>query len=192
MSTIFIIKSDTINLEKYTIKDLPGSSGRLDVIARCVLAALIRDDSFIEDTQIWTFLGNYGAFIFDTNKLDYQTFPKNELKLAKAMVELIQRNSPDSLRNVPIKIATIIDIINELMQKKYTIYILEERGKDFLRELQFIPSIKRAFVIGNQSGDFVSSEEICRFNLSNLSFGPKSYLASSIIRLIQIYLERKK
>ncbi|TFF63532.1 MAG: tRNA (pseudouridine(54)-N(1))-methyltransferase TrmY, partial [Promethearchaeota archaeon] len=38
---IFFIKSESVNLKNYTIKDIPGSSGRLDVISRCLLSGLL-------------------------------------------------------------------------------------------------------------------------------------------------------
>ncbi len=192
MSTIFIIKSDTIKLDNYLIKDLPGSSGRLDVIARCILAALFNEDSFTQDTQIWIFLERYGNLIFDTNKLDYNIFPKTELKLAKLIVELIQNQEKRSFWSVLKNDKNIFDTIKQLIKNGYKIYVLKEGGRDFFNETTLIPSKNRVFVVGNQTGDFVDSEELQRLGLTTLSFGSKSYLASSIIRLIQIHLDKKK
>jgi len=52
MSIVFFIKSASVDLSKYTIKDLPGSSGRLDVTVRCILAALLNNVGFEKDIQI--------------------------------------------------------------------------------------------------------------------------------------------
>ncbi len=46
MNLIFFIKSATVDLKNYTIKDIPGSSGRLDVISRCILAAILSNNNF--------------------------------------------------------------------------------------------------------------------------------------------------
>jgi len=52
MVLTFFIKSATVDISRYTIKDPLGSSGRLDVISRCILSALLRNDSFEKDVQI--------------------------------------------------------------------------------------------------------------------------------------------
>ncbi|MHA1487281.1 MAG: hypothetical protein ACTSSC_08925, partial [Promethearchaeota archaeon] len=67
MNLIFFIKSATVDIGRYTIKDIPGSSGRLDVISRCVLSALTISTNLEENIQIWVFLDKYGTFVFDSD-----------------------------------------------------------------------------------------------------------------------------
>ena len=45
------------------------------------------------------------------------------------------------------------------------------------------------FIIGDQSGDLLDNLELKELKLANLSFGNRSYLASSIIRLIKMNLQ---
>ena len=78
MTIIFFIKSKTVNIDKYNIKDIPGSSGRLDVISRCILSAILNNNDFERKTQIWVFLDLYSTFIFNPESFDYKIFPKNE------------------------------------------------------------------------------------------------------------------
>ncbi|MFW9896782.1 MAG: hypothetical protein ACFFD7_13335, partial [Candidatus Thorarchaeota archaeon] len=85
MNLYFFIRSQTINLDNYTIRDIPGSSGRLDVISRCILAALLGKEGFERNIGIWVFLDNYGTYIFNSN-LNYEIFPKNELLLTDHFV----------------------------------------------------------------------------------------------------------
>ena len=89
MILTFLIKSSTVSLTNYTIKDIPGSSGRLDVISRCILAALLNKDSFDLRINIWVFLDNYGTLVFDPHAFDYNTFPKNELRFSDCLVDLL-------------------------------------------------------------------------------------------------------
>ena len=65
MNLTFFIKSPTVNLNNYTIKDIPGSSGRLDVISRCILAAILSEGDFEVNVKIWVFLDNYGTYVFE-------------------------------------------------------------------------------------------------------------------------------
>ena len=89
MILTFLIKSTTVSLNNYTIKDIPGSSGRLDVISRCILAALLDKDYFDLRVNIWVFLDNYGTLVFDPQAFDYDTFPKNELRFSDCLVDLL-------------------------------------------------------------------------------------------------------
>ncbi|GAG75251.1 unnamed protein product [marine sediment metagenome] len=93
MKTIFFIKSSTVNLENYYIKDIQGTSGRLDVVSRCVLSAITSDNKLEKDIQIWAFLDKYGTFVFDSNTFNNDTFPKNEILLTDYFVDFIKKGN---------------------------------------------------------------------------------------------------
>ena len=195
MSIIFFIKSTSVDISKYNIKDLPGSSGRLDVISRCVLAALSNKDNFEKNVQIWVFLENYGTFIFDSERFEYDVFPKNELLFTNYFVNLIRnRNSIIKLKDNPLKAVQIskIGIFEALKQFKelnYAIFVLNESGEDIFTHFKELRSNKEViFVIGSQSGDVINSKDLLAMNFTNVSLGTQSYLASSVIRLIKLYL----
>ncbi len=191
---IFLIRSSTVELSKYTIKNIPGSSGRFDVISRCILSALLGNDCFQKHVQIWIFLDKYGTYIFDSELLDHHSFPKNELKLANCLVELIiNKNNLEKIPNNPllgVKISSMqfFETIKTFLDKGFATAILEEDGIDFLKHVNKIDPEKQVFIIGNQSGDFLESEEFLELNIPKYTFGTTSYLASSIIRLIIFYL----
>ena len=193
-----MIRSGTVELSNYTIKNIPGSSGRLDVISRCILSALLKHDNFYENTQIWIFLDNYGTFIFDSELLDYQKFPKNELKLTDYIVELIKnKNQPEKipanpLINVIVSNVPIFDAIKSFSEKGFSAVILEEGGQDFFEQIEKFEKENTLFIIGNQTGDFLDSEEFTALKIPKINFGSTSYLASSIIRLITLYLKFEK
>ena len=193
MTTCFFIKSSTVDVSKYTIKDLVGSTGRLDVIVRCVLAVLLKENEFAKDVQTWTFLDNYGTFIFDSEQLDYSTFPKNELLFADWFKKLIEGNYPENtdnpLHSVKRSEKKIIEAINDFIELDYEVFTLSENGQNFSKCVEEIRSKSNLlFVVGNQTGDFIASKELLDLNLPSLSFGTGSYLASSIIRLIKLYI----
>ncbi len=195
MSIIFFIKSTSVDISKYNIKDLPGSSGRLDVISRCVLAALSNKDNFEKNVHIWVFLENYGTFIFDSERFEYDIFPKNELLFSNYFVNLIRnRDSIIKLKDNPLRAVQIskIDIIEALKQFKelnYAIFVLNESGEDIFTHFKEFRSNKGLiFVIGSQSGDVINSKDLSAMNFTNVSLGTQSYLASSVIRLIKLYL----
>lgn len=194
-SISFFIESATVDISKYNIKDIPGSSGRLDVISRCILSALLSKDSFEKNIQIWVFLVRYGTFLFNSEELEYKTFPKNEISLTDSFVKLIQkRNSKDKLEDNPLSQVKILEIniieaLTQFIELKYSVFVLSESGKNFLDHIDEIRSKKnKIFVIGNQSGEIVDSKELFAMNLPTFSLSNKSYLASSVIRLIKLHL----
>lgn len=196
MSLIFFINSSTVDITNYTIKDIPGSSGRLDVISRCILAVLLSgDNSFEKKVQIWVFLDKYGTFIFNSELLNYEIFPKNELKLTDYFVNLIRKNnSIKTLKNNPLNLVKtseigIIEALKEFIELNYKVFVLNENGENFFKYInKDIPKQDMIFVVGNQRGDFINSKDLLAMNLPNLSLGAQSYLSSSIIRLIKLSL----
>ncbi len=92
MNLIYFIESKTVDISKYTIKDIPGSSGRLDVISRCILSALILNNKLEKGVQIWVFLDKYGTFIFDSDLFNDELFPKNEILITDFFVEFIKKS----------------------------------------------------------------------------------------------------
>ncbi|MBY8982694.1 MAG: hypothetical protein KGD57_07085 [Candidatus Lokiarchaeota archaeon] len=196
MKINFLIKSETVNIDNYTIKDIPGSSGRLDVISRCILSALIDNDKFEESIQIFIFFNDYGTFIFNTEVLSYSEFPKNELLLSDYIVKLIKKkNDKNELNNNPLKLVDVknlsmIDYLKDLKENKKSIFVLKEDGDEFINILNKEALIDEIyFIIGNQSEDFINSKEFMKLNIKGISVGTKSYLASSVIRLIKFNLK---
>jgi len=82
------------------------------------------------------------------------------------------------------------DAIKNMVEKKYKIYVLNENGIDFkhvFKEISLEDNL--LFILGDQSGDLLKNEELKKLNLTNLSLGNRSYLASSTIRLIKMNLQ---
>ena len=193
---IFFIKSSTVTLSKYNIKDIPGSSGRLDVISRCILSALMMNNTLEKDVAIWIFLDKYGTFIFNSDLFNDEYFPKNEILLTDFFVEFIIKTKkreiyPETpLDSVKYSSLGIFDAIKNFVEKKYKIYVLDENGTDFKKVFTSLSSEDNfLFILGDQSGDLLNKEELKKLNLTNLSLGNRSYLASSTIRLIKMNLQ---
>ena len=196
MNLIFFIKSGTVDISKYTIKDIPGSSGRLDVISRCILSALIIGTDLEENIQIWVFLDKYGTFVFDSDLFNDETFPKNEILLTDFFVEFIKKTKKEEkypktpLDSIKYSKLDIFNAIKNFVEKKYKIFALNENGKDFKEVFEELNTKDNLlFILGDQSGDLLNNKELKKLNLVDISLGNRSYLASSTIRLIKINLQ---
>ena len=196
MNLIFFIKSGTVDIGKYTIKDIPGSSGRLDVISRCILSALTVGSDLEENIQIWVFLDKYGTFVFDSDLFNDETFPKNEILLTDFFVEFIKKTKKEEkypktpLDSIKYSKLDIFNAIKNFVEKKYKIFALNENGKDFKEVFEELNTKDNLlFILGDQSGDLLNNKELKKLNLVDISLGNRSYLASSTIRLIKINLQ---
>jgi len=195
MNLTFFIKSKTVILDKYTIKDVPGSSGRLDVISRCVLSAILGRESFEKEVQIWVFLDRYGTYIFNPEFFNYETFPKNELLFTDYFVRVLRkRENIEDLHSNPLKSVNhseidLIESIKHFQKLKYNLYLLREQSKDFFNELSSIKEKEKiVFIIGSQEDEYLNSNEILALQIPTISLGSQSYLASSVIRLLKLYI----
>ncbi len=195
MNLLFFIKSKTIDINNYTIKDIPGSSGRLDVISRCILSAILSNNDFERNIQIWVFLDRYGTFIFNPEFFNYEIFPKNELCFTDYFVKFLQKynttrdQSLNLLSSIKDSKMNIIEAINHFKQLNYDLYILYEQGQDFFKLLSSIQEKENiVFIIGSQEDDYIYSKELSALNLPMISIGNQSYLASSVIRLLKLHL----
>ncbi|MFX0034587.1 MAG: hypothetical protein ACFE9I_02965 [Candidatus Hermodarchaeota archaeon] len=195
MDLTFFIKSSTINIDNYTLKDIPGSSGRLDVISRCILATLLNKDRFEKNCQIWVFLDRYGTYIFNPEFFNYETFPKNELLFTDYFVGFLRkRHYTEDLRSNPLKSVNysemdLIESIIYFQKLKYDLYLLHEQSKDSFNELSSIKKKEKiVFILGSQDDEYLNSNEILALQIPTISLGNQSYLASSVIRLLKLYI----
>jgi len=193
MTLIFFIKSSTVDISNYYIKDIQGTSGRLDVISRCVLSALTSDNKLEKNIQIWAFLDKYGTFVFDSNSFNNDTFPKNEILLTDYFVDFIKKGDKkytvNPLDSIKCSNLDIFEAIKKFIKKKYQIFVLNESGVGFSKIfMDMSPKRNLLFLVGDQSGELINSKELMELKLTNLSLGNRSYLASSTIRLIKLNL----
>ncbi len=195
MNLVFFIKSATVDVDNYTIKDIPGSSGRLDVISRCILSAILGEDSFEKSVQIWVFLDRYGTFIFNPKFLDYEDFPKNELLFSDYFVDFLQTYSADEehhlnlLNSIKVSKMSILEAIRHFKTLNYNLYILCEQGQDFFKFLGSIQEKENiVFIVGSQEDEYFNSKELLALKIPAISIGNQSYLASSVIRLLKLYI----
>jgi tRNA (pseudouridine54-N1)-methyltransferase len=195
MNLVFFIKSKTVDLTNYSIKNVPGSSGRLDVISRCILAALLKESNFDLNVKIWVFLDNYGTYIFSPHSFDYNNFPKNELRFTNSLVDILLKKKLDEvivknpLQSIQKSKMNFIEAIQKYQELNYDNYVLKEDGTNFF-ELEFNIKEKEniLFILGSQEDNYLDSQDLLALNIPTISMGASSYLASSVIKLLKMHI----
>lgn len=183
----FLVKSTSgVTTDKFLIKDLTGTSGRLDIIFRCVLAAF----SFgINNICFHTVLHGPPnapkAVEFDGNQLE--TLPIDEIGMAKLFQSFLQPGVSNLPKGVMITKTSFVQLTQKLGQKG-PLFLLKEGAtpiQEYINDnLENISSNSSLNFVLSDSVDLERNEEDFLINTLYaipISLGANSYLASHCI-----------
>ena len=119
----------------------------------------------------------------------------NELLFTDYFVRFLRkRHYTEDLHSNPLKSVNysemdLIESIKYFQKLKYDLYLLHEQSKDFFSVLNGIKKKEKVvFIIGSQKDEYLRSKEILALEIPTISLGSQSYLASSVIRLLKLYI----
>lgn len=197
MKRIFILKASTARTDnKFTIKDLPGTSGRLDVVCRCILSSLLLSEGHRLDTIFYAVLEGppRPSITVEVNGEKIENLPRDELKVALILKELLDpEKTPDTVSGFKLMNKGFQDIVEEKLCESET-YFLHRAGKNINEVLSGFPNLKRpqlTFILGDHIGlNQNDIKYLVEMGIKPISLGPKEYLGSHCISLIQEKLNR--
>ncbi|MCP4762075.1 MAG: hypothetical protein GY870_09850 [archaeon] len=103
--TLFIVRSNSIKYKGYDFKNIPTSTGRADVLARIIIAALIEPNYINDSIGVWLFFND--AFfdeLFDCLYNNHKIYPNEEINgKFQPFSVLITSKSPYFLNQMRIK-----------------------------------------------------------------------------------------
>ncbi|ASJ16970.1 tRNA (pseudouridine(54)-N(1))-methyltransferase TrmY [Thermococcus chitonophagus] len=196
---VFIIKANEAHTDfDFSLKDLPGTSGRIDLICRSLNAAFHLSHSFRKNVRVYvTFLGPPDppkTIRFEGSRIKPKILNPDELSTAKLIGKALKasggiRGPSQEVEVFPgvfVSRMTFEDVIRK--NTRFNLYVLEEGGED-LFSTKF-PRDNVAFVLGDHIG--LSREDLSFLEgfAQRISIGPKAYLTSHVISFVNIYLDR--
>jgi len=171
------------------LNDLPGS-GRIDVIARCINAAIFLSHNIRRDVLFFAYFPRITTRLkIESSKVKYLN--PDERSTAALIRNAIIKMDEKEVKTSPgfyIKRASLQDVLKELSAIG-KIYYLREDGKD-IREVNFEEN--SIFVLSdsvNMGED--EEEEILKMAKEIVSVGPRSILSSHAIILVHNELDRR-
>lgn len=181
----------------FSLDDLPGSSGRLDVLLRCVRAALLVSHGVRRDTVVYLVLHG-GPRAPRTVKIDGETseyLRPDERSLAGVMRNMLGRPRPEpithfreSTRGVAIADGGLDAVVADL--GVFVPYVLDERASDF-RDAP-IDLEHPVFFLGDHLGfDDATRARVIALGATALSIGPTSVHADDAIAIVSNELDRR-
>ncbi|MFP4232751.1 MAG: tRNA (pseudouridine(54)-N(1))-methyltransferase TrmY [Candidatus Aenigmatarchaeota archaeon] len=178
----------------FTLKDLPGSGGRMDLNARCVISALWLSRDLRRDSRIVFSLNGPDdsplAMAFDGKDLERVTPDERNIgiwiKKALKRKEEVGEDWKEVHSGIYLSKKSFQDLMRD--RKDRNLYVLHESGEDIRSsEIKEDP----VFVLGDHIG-LPKKEEgfVERFSADKISLGPESYFSTQSIVLVQNELDR--
>ncbi len=184
----------------FKLKDLPGSGGRMDLNARCVISALWLSNSLRKNSKIIISLNGDPdpptSIAFHGDKIEKISPDERNIAvwikkaLEKKGMLLDENEWYETHKGIYISRKSFQSLLEEKIKQKIPIYLLHKGGKD-IKNIQF--SEKAIFIVGDNHG--VPEEEIRSLNnqiKNKVSIGPKEYFASQSISILHNELDRKE
>jgi len=178
---------------EFTLNDLPGSAGRLDVLCRCVNAALFLSHDLRRDVEVYLVLQN--QFTVRVSGEHVKRLNPDERSTAalvkKALRQVETHPGSDEVESTPgvwIARRSLSETLAVLRRRGATPVLLSEGGEP-LGETT-LPAWP-AFVLSDHM-DFTPAELELLAEAPRLSVGPRVYPASHCIVSVNIMLDQRE
>jgi tRNA (pseudouridine54-N1)-methyltransferase len=200
MKDFIIIGNKAATGGKISLNDLPGSAGRMDVLCRCITAALFISFGMRRDVMVHLVLkGPPGPekivrFCGETLRSLNPDERSSGSLIQKALLIDASAVEKESTPGVFVRTGNLTALLEE-MKGTRQIYYLKEDGQDILEMsaeiARSLPFNNPAFILGDNQGVFEDDEKaIEEAGASKLSVGPRSLLSSHCITLLLNMLDR--
>jgi len=178
----------------FSLEDIPGTSGRLDILCRCINSAFVLSHGIRKDVRIFLVLCGgdtpktlclRGQDLRHLNPDERTTAALMKKALALDATERWQRSTPGIfVRQGSLKDLSIL--------RDCTIYYLREDGPD-VREQELNPDRDATFFLGDHMGVREEDETLLEeLGTKVVSVGPRSLHADHCIVLINNELDRRE
>jgi tRNA (pseudouridine54-N1)-methyltransferase len=190
----FIIIGHKAVTGTFSLNDLPGAGGRMDILCRCVNAALFLSHDLRRDVRVFMVLKGEPSppklIRFDGSAIRYLS--PDERSAASLIKKALEKNVQDfwteSTPGVSIRKGDLDVLLNSLDKK---ITYLREDGED-IRKKKFDEVFDPLFVLGDHMGLTGDEERIVLGNDPGIiSVGPLSLHADHCIVLLHNEMDRK-
>ncbi|HUX98807.1 MAG TPA: hypothetical protein VMV49_04590 [Candidatus Deferrimicrobium sp.] len=189
--------TDGVTSNKFSTKNLTSTSGRLDIIFRCLLAAFSFDyTNIIFHTVLNGPPNPPKALKFVGNQID--PLPIDEIGMAQLFQMILDPNNSKQLEGVYLTNSAFLQVAQELAQEGPLILLQEKTLplQDYFNELKnkVINLDSIIFILGdsldlkNDELEFLVKE----LNAIPVTLGSQSYLASHCIVFVLMELEKLK
>ncbi|KXS44327.1 MAG: hypothetical protein AWU59_605 [Methanolobus sp. T82-4] len=195
MKDFVIIGHKALTTGDFSLNDLPGSAGRMDILCRCINSALFLSHGMRRDINVHLVLlgePDPGKIVrFNGEELRYLN--PDERSSGSLIKKALEKDATDfetrSTPGVRIRRGGLEKLMQEFIDDNRNIYYLREDGED-IRDVNDLAD-DAVFVLGDHMGVTEEEEEIINKGASKtLSIGPLSLHSDHCITIILNDLDR--
>ncbi len=177
----------------FSLNDLPGAAGRMDILCRCVNASLFLSHDLRRDVRVFLIMKGEPSppklIRFDGSTIRYLS--PDERSAASLIKKALEKNAQDfwteSTPGVSVRKGDLEDLLKELDKK---IIYLREDGEDIRKKI-FGEAFDTLFVLGDHLGLTEDEERIVAgYDTEIISMGPLSLHADHCIVLLHNEMDR--
>ncbi len=175
----------------FSLNDMPGSAGRIDILARCVTAAFLTSFGIRRNTRVWlVLLGEPDpprSIRFEGSQLRYLNPDERSTGalIRKALSIDVHYGEQQSTRGIYVQRAAFRDVLKQLHASD--VLYLHEDGRD-IRDTPFDGN-NVAFVLGDHLGLLDEEEELLS-HAKRLCVGPVKLHTDHCIIIVHNELDR--
>lgn len=175
----------------FTLNDLAGSGGRLDILCRCINSAFMLSHGIRTGVRVYLLLQNHVSLRFEGGSLKYLNPDERSTgaliqKALKNRKKIKEGEELESTPGIYVSNSTLKEVLERVEETGLKIYILHERGRD-IRKARIPEEV--AFVLSDHL-DFTGREEKLLAGYQKLKVGPKILHADHTITVVQNELDR--
>ncbi len=197
MKDFVIIGHKALTAGDFSLNDLPGSAGRMDILCRCVNSALFLSHGMRRDVNVHlVLLGEPDpckVIRFNGEKLKYLN--PDERSSGSLIKKALEKDAiPYETQSTPgvwIRRAGLEDLLKEFKDAGRDIYYLREDGKD----IRVYPDLSddAVFILGDHTGVTEEEEEmIGTVAKDTLNIGPVSLHSDHCMIIIHNEMDRRE
>jgi tRNA (pseudouridine54-N1)-methyltransferase len=198
MRRFVIIGQKATASDDFLLDDLPGTSGRLDVLLRCIRAALLFSNGLRRNVVVYLVLlgGPRAPRVLRADAAATKFVRPDERSLA-TLIRKALASRADTAASGFVEVKPGISISSGGLQHAIadlgdaTPYLLEEGARD-VREVRALGAHASAFFVGDHLGlDSATRAQILAIGAQPISVGPLSLHADDVIAIVSNELDRR-
>lgn len=191
-----IVGERAISTNDFLLDDLPGTSGRLDVLLRCVRAALLTSHGVRTDTCVYLVLRR-GPRVVRIDGATVQFLRPDERALAVLMRKVLASDADEGACGfVEVKPGISlarggVDVVVADLGGSAKLFVLREDATRDIREVD-LSNERTAFLIGDHTGiadDLLT--ELSALGAEAVALGPVSVHADDVVAIVTNELDRR-
>lgn len=192
---IFVLKASTaVTAPVFLVRNIAGTSGRLDIVCRCILSAFLINGKIRRNVDFYAVLEGPPSppRLLKVSGGLLSKLPKSEVEVGRIIRDLLSMDRGVYPKNNAFEVGrmTFERLVLCLRGAGGSLIYLHENGVD-IRDYKFASMTPVAFILGDHLGlDPASERFLDSLGVTRVSLGPVSYLASHCITLVNEELDK--